>query len=370
MKYKISLFLFVLVVSGYSFVVPKIERWNDKEAMVKAMEWQEAHPIFSLAPTDWTNGVYYKGVCEAFQATNDQRYLAALKAMGHKNEWKPLYRVHHADDISIAYSYLFTSTTRRNLVDLEPTKDWLDKHLMKANEWNGKGVESSQPTLWWWCDALFMAPPVIAYYVELTGEDEYLEPMHRYYKETYDLLFDQEEKLFARDLRYVWKGNADDRKEKNGNKVFWSRGNGWVLGGLALMLEHLPLEDEHRSFYEDLLKTMATRLKQLQNKDGLWCTSLLSPESYKHGELSGSGLYTYAIAWGINNGLLDKKEFEPVVNKAWKALRACQNKEGMVGWVQNVGSSPEPADSESWQNYGTGAFLLAGSEMLKLKQTK
>ena len=111
---------------------------------------------------------------------------------------------------------------------------------------------------------------------------------------------------------------------------------------------------------------MAARLKEIQHEDGLWRTSLLSPESYNHGEVSGSELFTYALAWGINNGLLDKNEYEPVVAKAWKALLKCQHENGMVGWVQNIGDSPKPATKDSWQKYGTGAFLLAGSEMIEL----
>lgn len=359
--------LLLALISSASFASTKCEQWNDTEAMIKAMEWQEQHPIYALAPTDWTNGVYYVGVTEAYKATKDQMYLAALKNMGYQNQWKPLYRTHHADDITISYSYLFVSTTRKGLVDLEPTKGWLQEHLFEKNEWNDG---NRKPTLWWWCDALFMAPPVLAYYSKLTGEEKYLEAMHKYYTETYDLLYDEDEKLFARDLRYVWKGTKKDIKEENGSKVFWSRGNGWVTGGLALVLQHLPSDYEHRGFYEDLLKEMASKLKAIQDKDGLWRTSLLSPESYKSGEVSGSGLFTYAIAWGINNGILDKKEYEPMVTKAWEALRKCQNNEGMVGYVQNIGDSPKPADATSWQNFGTGAFLLAGSEMLKLQETK
>jgi rhamnogalacturonyl hydrolase YesR len=215
-----------------------------------------------------------------------------------------------------------------------------------------------------------MAPPVVAYYAQVSDQEKYLDVMHKYYKETYNLLFDKEENLFARDLRYVWTGGENDIKEANGKKVFWSRGNGWVIGGLALVLEQMPQDYKHRSFYEELLKTMAARLKEIQGEDGLWSTSLLSPESYNHGEVSGSGFFTYAIAWGINNGLLDKEEYLPVVNKAWKALRTCQNEEGMIGWVQNIGDSPKPADAGSWQNYGTGAFLLAGSEVLLLQNNK
>ncbi|MFB0909338.1 MAG: glycoside hydrolase family 88 protein, partial [Spirosomataceae bacterium] len=95
--------------------------------------------------------------------------------------------------------------------------------------------------------------------------------------------------------------------------------------------------------------------------------SLLSPESFPHGEVSGSGFHTYAIAWGINNGLLDEKTYKPVVEKAWVALKACQQENGKVGWVQNIGADPQPANKDSWQNFGTGAFLLAGSEMIQLK---
>ena len=184
--------------------------------------------------------------------------------------------------------------------------------------------------------------------------------------QTYGLLFDQEEKLFARDTRFIWTGDITDIKEPNGNKVFWSRGNGWVIGGLALVLENMPHDYKHRPFYEELFKIMAGRLLDIQPKDGLWRTSLLSPESFDHGEVSGSGFYTFALTCGINNGLLDKKTYEPAVRKAWSSLRGCQKSDGMVGWVQNIGASPEPCTAESWQNYGTGAYLLAGSEILKL----
>jgi rhamnogalacturonyl hydrolase YesR len=167
-------------------------------------------------------------------------------------------------------------------------------------------------------------------------------------------------------MRYVWHGNDKDNKEPNGKKVFWSRGNGWVIGGLALLLEDMPKDYKHRDFYVNLFKEMAAKLLEIQPEDGLWRTSLLSPESYNHGEVSGSGFHTFAIAWGINNGLIDKKHTS-AVKKAWKALAACQHDDGRVGWVQNIGAFPEPATEDSYQNFGTGAFLLAGSEILKLE---
>lgn len=353
-----------------AFVAPQnanaqIDKISDQMAMLKALEWQEAHPIYAMAPTDWTNGAYYTGVVRAHKATDDQLYLAALKNMGWNNDWQTGPRRYHADDIAIAYSYLYINGTRKDLVDLRPSEEFIEEHLFEPNQWK-QGSDADKSILWWWCDALFMAPPVMVEYAILKKDNKYLNAMHKYYKQTYDLLYNKEEHLFARDSHYLWKGNSNDMKEENGKNIFWSRGNGWVFGGLALMLDALPENYENRDFYLGLYNEMAAKIKRLQPKDGLWRTSLLSPESFDHGEVSGSGFHTFAIAWGINHGILDKAEYSPVVEKAWAALRACQHEDGRVGWVQNIGASPEPASADSWQNFGTGAFLLAGSEMIKL----
>jgi unsaturated rhamnogalacturonyl hydrolase len=341
-----------------------------KKLMIKALEWQEAHPIFAIHPTDWTNGAYYTGVARAHHTTKNMMYMAALKNQAVKNNWKPFKRLYHADDVAISYSYLYVAENekRRNFADLEPTKNFLDAHLYEDNNWKAATDKSKEAKtiLWWWCDALFMAPPVINLYAKQTKQPKYLDDMHKYYMETYNRLYDKEEKLFARDMRYVWKGNGEDNKEPNGKKVFWSRGNGWVIGGLALLLEDMPKDYEHRDFYVNLYKEMASKLLEIQPEDGLWRTSLLSPESYNHGEVSGSGFHTFAIAWGINSGLIDKKHTS-AVKKAWKALAACQHDDGRVGWVQNIGAFPEPASEDSYQNFGTGAFLMAASEILKLE---
>jgi len=358
--------VFVFQLSGKE--KPTKQQWNGQEAMIKAMQWQEGHPIYAKAPTDWTNGAYYTGICRAHQTTGDTLYLNTLIQMAVRNEWKPWERYYHADDMAICLSYLYLYSQGIEGVNLQPTDSLIHDHLYKPHEWKEGIGNGNQKILWWWCDALFMAPPVITAYAKLKNDTSNLDSMHNYYIETYDLLFDEEEKLFARDLKYVWKNDTSDIKEHNGNKIFWSRGNGWVFGGLAFVLENMPKDYKYRSFYENLFKTMAVRIKEIQHEDGLWRTSLLCPESYNHGEVSGSGFFTFAMAWGINNGLLDRHEYEPVVKKAWKALRDCQLEDGMIGWVQNIGDSPKPADKDSWQNYGTGAFLMAGSEILKLEK--
>lgn len=329
--------------------------------MLRALAWQEAHPIVEKSTKDWTNGAYYTGVAKAYEATGDAEYLKALQEMARKNEWQTYIRINSADDVAISYAYLYLAAIGDKDANLIPTEDFIKKHLAYQQ------VQTRNKPLWWWCDALFMAPPVCTVLAKRNNDAVLLDEMYKHYKETYDLLYDREEHLFARDDRFLWTGASADKKEQNGKKIFWSRGNGWVLGGLALILQDLPKDYPQRPFFEQLFKEMAVKVKGLQQPDGMWTTSLLSPESYDHTETSGSGFFTYGIAWGINNGLLNPTDFKPVVAKAWPALLKMQKPDGMVGYVQNIGFDPRPATAESWQNYGTGAFLLAGSEVLKMK---
>jgi rhamnogalacturonyl hydrolase YesR len=338
-----------------------------KSAMSKALAWQEANPIFSKAPTDWTNGAYYTCVMKAHQATKDPVYYDALVNMATKNEWKTYTRLFHADDVVISNAYLYLKQLGEKKADLSATDKFIQAHLFEDQDWKkGKG-NKEQVILWWWCDALFMTPPVITKYAAMKNDPKFLDEMHKYYMESYQLLFDEKENLFYRDNRFLQRGMPEDRKEPNGKKIFWSRGNGWVIAGLALLLEDMPKDYKHRPFYEELYRKLAKRVLELQPSDGLWRVSLLNPESFAHGEVSGTGFFAYALAWGINNGYLDAPTYKPAVMKAWKSMVECQQESGKVGWVQNIGYDPKPADKDSWQNFGTGAFLIAGSEILKLK---
>src|SRR5690606_29602915 len=110
-----------------------------------------------------------------------------------------------------------------------------------------------------------------------------------------------QEHLYYRDSRYF------HQKEKNGEKVFWSRGNGWVMGGLAKVLENMPADYPDRQKWIRLFQDMAKKIATLQQPDGTWHASLLDPASYPVTELSGTGFYCYALAWGLIHDLLDKK---------------------------------------------------------------
>jgi rhamnogalacturonyl hydrolase YesR len=188
------------------------------------------------------------------------------------------------------------------------------------------------------------------------------------FQQTYDRLYNQQERLFARDASYLWNEKGEGKREANGKQIFWSRGNGWVAAGLVRMLKELPNDYPKRGVYLTIYKQMMERVVSLQQEDGLWRASLLDPESFPGGEGSGSGFYCYALAWGINNRILDRNKYLPAVKRAWVGLNTLVSSEGRVGWVQPIGADPRKNFStESWEVYGAGAFLLAGSEVIKIK---
>jgi len=332
-----------------------------KQVMNKVAAWQVAHPKHQQY--EWTNGAFYAGMFAAWETTKSTRIYDAMMAMAcDSNQWKPGHRWYHADDHAISQTYMDLYRTEKNKKQemLQPTVDTLLKFISTPY--------SERIIKWWWCDALFMGPPTLVKFGITTGDKRFLEANDEYYRECYDLLYNQEEHLFARDLNYVIKGDSTDRYEANGQRIFWSRGNGWVLGGLVRLLKELPKDYPQRPFYERIYKEMCVRVTELQQEDGLWRASLLDPEAYPGGEVSGSGFFCYALAWGVNEGLLDAQKYRPIARKAWIALNQCVNEEGRIGWVQPIGAYPRSNFSaDSWEVYGTGAFLLAGSEIIKLK---
>ncbi len=112
---------------------------------------------------------------------------------------------------------------------------------------------------------------------------------------------------------------------------------------------------------------MAASLAKLQGADGFWRSSLLDADQFPTPETTGTACYTYALAWGVNNGVLPAATYTPVVLSAWAGLSSVAlQSDGVVGWCQPEAGSPGPATVNSTSDFCVGQFLLAGSEVLKL----
>jgi rhamnogalacturonyl hydrolase YesR len=330
--------------------------------MERVADWQLAHPSAHPA-TDWTQGAGDAGMLALAGISGDPKYRDALLAMGEANGWKPGPRMHHADDLAVGQAYAGLYFLYRDPKMIAPLRARLEAILSAPPE--VQSLDFYQPydqvsQLWSWCDSLFMAPPVWMQLFAATGDERYLDFAVKNWWRTTDYLYDPVEHLYFRDSTYF------DRREANGKKIFWSRGNGWVMAGLVRMLQLLPANHPSRARFQQLFQAMAETILTAQQPDGLWHSSLLDPQSYPLKETSGSGFYAYALAWGVNQGLLEGARFEPVIRKAWTALTSCVDAEGKLTHVQPIGSDPKTFADDSTEVYGVGAFLLAGSELYRM----
>ncbi len=330
---------------------PKLKRKDVAAALRKVADWQlqKSSPGFNQ---DWTFAALYAGYMAVPEAVAGKKYQLAMLEVGKKYQWQLGPRPAHADDHAIGQSYIDLARLYPGQADAGPTRARMDAVMQLPDD-------PAKP-LWWWCDALFMGPAVLAKLSRDTGERKYLDFMDREWWITSGLLYNPKDHLYFRDKSFFAAHQA------NGANVYWARGNGWVFAGLARVLSEMPADYPTRPRYVAQFREMAQAIAALQGADGLWRAGLLDQAEYTLPENSGSAFFTYGFAWGINAGLLDGKQYKPVVEKGWRGLLAHVYADGRLGCIQPVGAAPGAFTPTSNYVYGTGAFLLAGSEVYRL----
>jgi len=330
--------------------------------MEKVADWQLNHwqtTGFKHPKWDWTNAAGYTGIFALGTISKNKVYHKTLTSIGDSLEWNTGPRRLFADDYCIGQTYCLLYKKSKDKRMIAAFKKQADTVVMLPHTESLEWKNRIQLREWAWCDALFMGPTALSYLSTVTKDPKYLNTAMQLWWKTTDYLYDSTEHLYFRD------GSFLQKKEKNGKKMFWSRGNGWVLAGLVRVLENMPGNHPDRPRLVRLYKDMSEKISSIQQPDGTWHASLLDPESYPIKETSGTGFYTYALLWGMNNGLLDKAVYWPVVYKSWMALTSSVHPDGMLGYVQPIGAAPDKVNANSTEIYGVGAFLLTGSEMHK-----
>lgn len=318
--------------------------------MRKVNAWQLAHPWTKLDP-NWIRGTYYTGVMALHRTTSDPAVLQQALDWAAQCSWAEGTEREHANKMTCGQTYLELYAIRK-----EPSM------IAKMRQYMDREIEQALPAakIWYYCDTLYVAPPALAMMSEATGHPAYRDYMARMYWDVVEELYDKQDHLFYRDKRFI------PMRSPSGKKIFWSRGNGWVLAGLPRILEHLPKEDPQYAKFTAMFKELSAAVAKAQGTDGLWRANLADADHVPNPESSGSAFFCYALAWGINQGALDRQTYLPVVQKAWHGLTQCINEDGRLGFVQPVGDQPKEAKADQAHEYATGAFLLAGSEMVKL----
>lgn len=312
--------------------------------------------------TNWISATFFVGTAKlvdvadvpdvlAFNMETAQRFNYA-----HQGHGAPVHLI-NADDQAIGdlYQAIYLRTGLPGvLMPLQQRLDYTLPYLSLS--------PAPQKLVWWWCDSLFMAPPVLTRMSAITGDAKYIDAMDKQFWRVYDRLYDKDVHLFARDERFI------ERRSANGKKIFWSRGQGWVVAGLARIMEAMPENYPSRPQYVKLFQEMMASIAKLQQPDGLWRASLLDLEAHPEPETSGTAFFTYALAFGINHGLLEREIYLPHALKGWAGLNNYILPSGILGQVQSAGDQPVPTKLETTALYASGAFILAGLEIANLNQ--
>lgn len=315
----------------------------------------------STCAVSWENAVFLTGLYEWATYTENQGWLDWCHYIADTSHYElpSVLSVYNADNFVGGLFYAEMLDVRADSACILPTYrviKYIQSHPARGDyAMSGKKADKDH---WTWCDALYMAPATYAKIAVQTQDPTILEMLHQEFEGTYCHLYSQEDSLFYRDARYI------PQTERNGARVFWGRGNGWVAGGLARLLTELPKTDTKYAFYVTLYKEMMQRIVALQDPQGCWHASMLDPASYPNPEMSCTTLFAYALWWGINEGLLDEATYLEPATRAWQSMVQCVHKDGMLGFVQPVGADPQSVTTDMTETYGAGAFVMTAREIL------
>jgi len=314
----------------------------------------------------WTRAVYYEGLMALYSVDKQKAYYDYAVDWSAKHQWnlRDGSRTRNGDNQACGQTYIDLYNIDKKQERIDSIKASIDKMMQtdKIDDWS-------------WVDAIQMAMPVYAKLGVLYKDTNYFHRMYEMYAYTKYKhgdkgLFNAAEGLWWRDKDF-----DPPYKEPNGEDCYWSRGNGWVVAALVRVLSTIPKNEAHRAEYLADYKKMMAALLPIQRADGYWNASLHDSTNFGGKELTGTSLFVYGMAWGINNKILDRKTYLPVITKAWNAMaKESVHPNGFLGWVQGTGKEPKESQPVTYdrepdfEDFGLGCFLLAGSEVYKIKR--
>ncbi|MGV0847849.1 glycoside hydrolase family 88/105 protein [Empedobacter falsenii] len=371
-------------------VNPKL-KWSERMAISETIRFPDPTLLdFQKKPRwSYTNGLVLDAMYKVYEQTNNQTVYNYIydyanrmidsngKIDTYKFENYNLDMIKSGDAIFDLYE-----KTKENRFKI--AMETLDKQLeqqpttTEGGYWHKKIYPNQM-----WLDGVYMAEPFHAKYA--TKFQSATEA-----KKSYDkivLQFDLIEK-YNRDPKtgLYYHGWDESRKEKWSNSTtglsqhFWSRGMGWYGMALVDVLDYLPKDYQGRDKLIKYLNQYAEAIVKVQHSSGTWYQVLdQGNRTGNYLEATGTSMYVYTLAKGVNKGYLPKsymknakngfdgilKEFIQVDEKGIVSLEKCCAVAGLGGNPYRDGSYEYYISEEIRANdpKGTGPFILAALEL-------
>lgn len=244
-----------------------------------------------------------------------------------------------------------------------------------------------------WLDGLYMGSPFLAQYAQLFGEPALFDDVTLQIKLIDRHLYDAKTGLY-------YHGWDEQRAQSWANKTtglspnFWSRAIGWYAMAIVDDLDYVPVSHPDIDEVVNILHKVARGIAKYQDpKTGLWWqVTDQGPRKGNYLEASGSSMFVYALAKGVNKGYLPRDELEAVILKGYEGLvrdLVKTDAKGLISLAQNCrvaglgymstdGKRPRDGSFDYYVSEpivdndlkGVGPFVLAGIEVQQMLESK
>ena len=327
----------------------------------------------------YVNGVLAVGMVEATNVLKDKKYSAYASknydfifsnldyfkkqydAGNQRVEYRPVFRIGSLDDCGAMSAGLL------DVYAFDKKKEYMDylnrvgDHILNKQSRfpDGTLARNSPRKMTLWADDLYMSVPFLARMGKLTGDKKYFDFAIKQVENFNRYIYDPTTGLYL----HAFYNDA------NTNGVArWGRCNGWVALAQADLISNLPANHPKRAELIKLLLRQIIGFSRYQDISGMWHQLLDKPDSYE--ESSVTAMFVYTVAKAVNEGWISPR-YISIAQNGWEALSKKVTADGQVPDIC-IGTSINEdiryyynRPKELNDTHGLGAFLLAGTEMIK-----
>lgn len=362
-------------------------KWSERMALSVMKRHPKAFQIDDKDQPKWdyVHGLVLTSFEKLYKQTNNKKYYEYVKGYadelidsnGNIATYKMSdYNIDMLEAGNILYELYNTTKEEKYLKAIKVLRKQLETHprTTEGGFWHKKRYPYQM-----WLDGLYMGAPFYTRFTTTYEHGNNLNDIAKQFELIQQHAVDKKTGL----LYHGWdesKAMAWADKETGTSPNFWSRSLGWYAMALVDVLDYYPKDHPKYQELVNNLNMLTAALVNYQDASGLWYqVTDKGPIQGNYLEASGSAMFCYAMAKGVNKGYLPKQYLQ-IANKAFdgmiKALVKV-DKNGEVHLTQVcavAGLGGEPYRDGSFEYYvnekkkdndpkGVGPFILAAIEL-------